>query len=742
MSTVAFEPGAGVARPGGVVDLNSTEALDPALVGAKAAALARASRAGLPVLPGRVATTVAFTPAQDGRTTLPVDAELRAAWSLLSEGGSRPVVVRSSSTVEDGRTSSMAGMFTSVLDVRDWASFRRAVDTVLESANVVSLADTGARGRPGRPAPATFTAAKLRDRARAPMAVLMQPQLEATVGGVMFGVDPVSGRADHVVISASDAGPAAVVGGEVDGSRYVLSRRRVVEGPDNGPLTPAQLRELATLARQTEREFGGPQDVEWAFGPDGRLWLLQSRPVTAVGVVSASGPTLGPGPVAETFPEPLSPLEEDLWVEPLRAGLRSALALAGTAPRRRLAASPVVITVDGRVAADLELLGDTDRPASLLRRLDPRPSMRRLVAAWRVGRLRAALPSLAEDLIATADADLLAVGALEDLTDGALLGLLERSAQGLTALHGLEVLMGWLVPADAAATATTAASVALRALAAGRADGLTDDEIVEHHPSVLALVAPRIGAGVALPPSVVGGPAPSVGGGPAPSVTGSPAAGDEPDRAAVLREALRLRARWLQELTARAAWELGERLQRRGEVGDAGDVRLLRLAELAEALRTGAVPPGVANRPYGHRLAPLPARFRLTSDGGVEPAVRPPAGRRRHGRGAGAGGGTAAGGGRGSGTVYGGGGPLEPGAVLVVRTLDPNLAPMLPRLGGLVAETGSILSHLAILARELGVPTVVGVDDAVARFPAGTTVTVDGTTGQVGAVGEDRKGAA
>jgi pyruvate,water dikinase len=146
-----------VAAPGAVVDLDAPEALDPALVGAKAAALARARRAGLPVLPGRVATTGAFLPLADADAARPVDTELRAAWSVLSESGSRPVVVRSSSTVEDGRTSSMAGMFTSVLDVSDWPSFRRAVDTVLESAKVVALADAGARYR-----------------VRAPMAVLMQ----------------------------------------------------------------------------------------------------------------------------------------------------------------------------------------------------------------------------------------------------------------------------------------------------------------------------------------------------------------------------------------------------------------------------------------------------------------------------------------------------------------------------------------------------------------------------------------
>jgi pyruvate,water dikinase len=72
--------------------------------------------------------------------------------------------------------------------------------------------------------------------------------------------------------------------------------------------------------------------------------------------------------------------------------------------------------------------------------------------------------------------------------------------------------------------------------------------------------------------------------------------------------------------------------------------------------------------------------------------------------------------------------------VLVVRTLDPNLAPVLPHLGGLIAETGSILSHLAILAREFGVPTVVGVPEALRKYPHGTVVLVDGTAGEISIV--------
>jgi pyruvate,water dikinase len=88
-------------------------------------------------------------------------------------------------------------------------------------------------------------------------------------------------------------------------------------------------------------------------------------------------------------------------------------------------------------------------------------------------------------------------------------------------------------------------------------------------------------------------------------------------------------------------------------------------------------------------------------------------------------------GGRAVGTVWDGTGPSPSEAVLVVRTLDPALAPLLPDLTGLVAQTGSPLSHLAVLAREFGLPTVVGAADAVRRFPPGSRLTVDGTTGDV-----------
>ena len=97
----------------------------------------------------------------------------------------------------------------------------------------------------------------------------------------------------------------------------------------------------------------------------------------------------GPGPVAETFPNAMAPLELDLWVEPMREALREVLRISGGAAAKKVAASPIIVEVNGHVAADLQLLG-IERPTgarSLLARIDPRPPVRRLKVAWQVGRL-------------------------------------------------------------------------------------------------------------------------------------------------------------------------------------------------------------------------------------------------------------------------------------------------------------------------------------------------------------------
>jgi pyruvate,water dikinase len=71
------------------------------------------------------------------------------------------------------------------------------------------------------------------------------------------------------------------------------------------------------------------------------------------------------------------------------------------------------------------------------------------------------------------------------------------------------------------------------------------------------------------------------------------------------------------------------------------------------------------------------------------------------------------------------------GAVLVVHILHPHLAPLLSRVAGLVVEEGSLLQHATTLAREFGVPAVVGLTDALTVFRDGDVLEVNGATGAV-----------
>ena len=74
---------------------------------------------------------------------------------------------------------------------------------------------------------------------------------------------------------------------------------------------------------------------------------------------------------------------------------------------------------------------------------------------------------------------------------------------------------------------------------------------------------------------------------------------------------------------------------------------------------------------------------------------------------------------------------VAPGDVLVTTVAGPALGPVLAHVAGVVAELGGSTSHLASLARERGVPMVLGVPGATQRIPDGATVAVDGVAGVV-----------
>jgi pyruvate,water dikinase len=74
---------------------------------------------------------------------------------------------------------------------------------------------------------------------------------------------------------------------------------------------------------------------------------------------------------------------------------------------------------------------------------------------------------------------------------------------------------------------------------------------------------------------------------------------------------------------------------------------------------------------------------------------------------------------------------LEPGEILVAPSTDPGWTPLFLTAGGLVMEMGGPNSHGAVVAREYGIPAVVGVPDATVLLSSGQRITVDGAAGTV-----------
>jgi pyruvate,water dikinase len=75
--------------------------------------------------------------------------------------------------------------------------------------------------------------------------------------------------------------------------------------------------------------------------------------------------------------------------------------------------------------------------------------------------------------------------------------------------------------------------------------------------------------------------------------------------------------------------------------------------------------------------------------------------------------------------------PLEPGEILVCRFTDPSWAPLFTLADALVIDIGAAASHGAIVARELGVPCVIGTGEGTRRIRTGDRLRVDGSAGRV-----------
>jgi rifampicin phosphotransferase len=185
------------------------------------------------------------------------------------------------------------------------------------------------------------------------MAVVVQIMIPSDVAGILFTANPSTGDRDEMIINCSFGLGEAVVSGQVTPDTYIVDRQSLQaketiigakdqmivsdgsQGTRMEDVTEAQksqssladsaLSELVSVALRVEKEFDGvPQDIEWAISA-GKLWLLQSRPITNLSAPppkDVSWPEIPDAQllkrqVAENMPDPLSPLFQDLYLKGL-----------------------------------------------------------------------------------------------------------------------------------------------------------------------------------------------------------------------------------------------------------------------------------------------------------------------------------------------------------------------------------------------------------------------------------------
>ena len=260
------------------------ESLDADVYGGKAAQLAVAIGAGLPVPPGVALSTELVDGIAAGSPA--AIADLERAWPFLSPS----LAVRSSAVGEDSEGASFAGQHLTCLNVRSAAEGIEAVAAIWRSAHSDSaLAYRNRLGLVGTPR----------------IAVVLQELVDADCAGVLFTRNPLD-DADELVVEAAWGLGEAVVAGLVTPDRFRVARDgtvlervagekdlAVVLALEGGTeevaisgervralcLDDSRLAALAHLAKRCGRVFSGARDLEWAF-KSAALHLLQCRAVT------------------------------------------------------------------------------------------------------------------------------------------------------------------------------------------------------------------------------------------------------------------------------------------------------------------------------------------------------------------------------------------------------------------------------------------------------------------------------
>jgi pyruvate,water dikinase len=398
-----------------VVSLDAKQNVDERMVGPKAASLFCMMRIGLTVPPGFCITEAAFrehlqankltTKIESARNKL-AKAEPEAKRAILSELqqaiinapmadiirddiekhylalAADRLAVRSSAAAEDLPGHSFAGQYETYLGVADIAG---CIDAIKKCwASLWTERAYEYRKKNGF------------DHLKISMAVIVQSLVPADAAGVIFTTDPVTGSSSRIIIESSFGLGQALVSGKVTPDRFIINKRnlkiiyrkisdkkiecvidnagsaqeRLVKGERiNTPsIDNKTVKKLAKQAGKAERNFGCPQDIEWAVSGN-RIFFLQARPVTAIPPKKSweDRQIWCNSPAKEVMPDVVTPITWSMLLEAVGEELFDPVLRMFCYDRGN---NPVYSLIAGRVYFNANLWGAVIRNLPIVRNYD------------------------------------------------------------------------------------------------------------------------------------------------------------------------------------------------------------------------------------------------------------------------------------------------------------------------------------------------------------------------------------
>lgn len=178
------------------------------------------------------------------------------------------VAVRSSAICEDGKETSFAGQFDTILNVNKY-KLMKSIYKCFTSCNNENVAQ--------------YAQEKHVEKNNTKVAVIVQQMILGDISGVAFSNNPITGENDILIEFINGIGEK-LVQGEITPSQVSIERNgRIKKYLGERILSEDIINNIKNIAIEIEKHYGFPQDIEWTIKNE-KLFILQARPITVIGM--------------------------------------------------------------------------------------------------------------------------------------------------------------------------------------------------------------------------------------------------------------------------------------------------------------------------------------------------------------------------------------------------------------------------------------------------------------------------